>query len=163
MEPVLHPLKKPNGPTPRVGPKMDIIRLEGGESKQYHSLSPAIHEYMIHWDPIVRRSVHCLEDPTLCEGCKREMPTKYRGYLCIENTVRRQAWVEITNECALDLLAQTATYDSLRGLMIKLTRTPSSKGRLYVDVLIHQARDSKLLAADASPETILRTLWAWGR
>ncbi len=144
------------------GPAMEIVRLIGCERQQVICLSPRLWGVDVHWDPEKRRTSHCLGEDRDCPGCIAQLPTKFRGYLCFENTSRRIRWIELTEDCALELEAITIGEKSLRGLVFNFRRTNSHKGRLYVEREAY-TRDPKNLAPDHDPAEILYFLWTYSK
>jgi len=146
----------------RGGPRVDVVRLKGGECLTFCILSPSFWGFVIHWDERKRRSAACCEKRENCEGCRNELPQKWRGYLCVISQNKGKVFLEFTKEAANRLLDLVGDGESLRGLHFFLERTRSDNGRLRPR-LLSTREDPDKLPADEDPEPILRFLWDWRR
>lgn len=156
------PLNRRTEPSPRKAPRMEVIRLKGGEAFQCTILSASFHGYVVHWDARIRRSRPCFLDANVCEGCKEELPSKTLFYLNVWHGSKGCCFVELTEHCACQLKEILGDKISYRGVRVRLERTRAANGRLKVDVM-EMSDDPSRCPAEQDPEDILRVLWDWKR
>lgn len=121
---------------PRSGPELYILRLGASESLTFHCFSRQCFGIWVHFDQIVHRSQPHYTDEGECDGCLRQLPKRWKGFLhcwCVEK--KQQVFVELTPASAGALIGQQATGETLRGKGIFLQRTKGKNGRLHVRIL----------------------------
>lgn len=154
------PLNRAPEPPDRAGPRMMVLRLKGNQARTFACLSEVVWGTFIHWNPRAERSTECLENPDICPGCIAKLPSKWRGYICIENTSREIIFLEITPDAYRDIKDAVENINKLRGHRFRARRTAADNGRLRMEHL--EAEASKAgLPRDVDPEPTLRMLWSW--
>jgi hypothetical protein len=116
---------------PAPGPEIPIERVRANDQRCYVVLSPALWGVWTHWAG--DRSMPCWSERKDCDGCKRGLPRRWKGYLhCWNRQTGREAFAELTPLSAENLLAQVPDGAALRGLRLTLKRTAAKNGRLLV-------------------------------
>jgi hypothetical protein len=148
-------------PSRDTKPRIEVVRLRGGQRFTALILSPTWYGFRIHWDHIRKRSSQCTGAATGCPKCQVQMPTKEVWYLHCHNSERGNFFFESPPEAAGLFNDSLAPGTSLRGLRIEAYRTAKDNGRLRIAVLDHYSRRDDLPPA-IDPELTLQALWAWG-
>lgn len=153
-------LRRQNTP-PKPGPACEILRLNGPERRTFYVLSESVWGVWTHWDSRSKRSVPCTgESAADCEGHKNQMPSRWKGYLCVLDVFRgRVAFLELTPGGAAQLALQTKTNESLRGSVLIGSRTSAGKGSRVRFEVQSYVRDDEILPPARDPEEYLRALW----
>jgi len=135
---------------PRKMPTLNIVRLKAGEEMFCRCLSQKPFGYYSHWAG--KFSVLCRKDAAKCEGCRKQMPVKWKGLLHVINQSNGRAmFVEITNTVGLALADQLPMNEDLRGKRLRLCRSRGGdNGRLKAEVM-HEARPALDLPAELDP------------
>lgn len=134
-----------------------IERLKGAQVKSFHVLSSTIWGVWTHYDGA--RTVGCLRQKSVCQGCVNQLPRRWKGYLHAYDCRRRHyVFVELTPTAARSLLEQVGKQTSLRGVRLDLKRTQSDKGRL-VPTIAGWVDNPQNLPHPADPEETLRKMW----
>lgn len=144
-------------PAPAV--RKDVIRVTTAESHQFVCLSASIWGQGVHWSG--NRTQECLKERKLeCEGCKRGLPWKWKGYLHVATPENRwDGFLELTPTACILLESQLPKDKSLRGVIFKIRRTKGgAKGRYIVEVLDRRISEEEL-PQSKDPFDTLRFLW----
>jgi len=116
---------------PRPGPKHEVKRLKANERILCTILDDEPSGYWIHW--AVRHSIPCNSRREECDGCRLEMPTKWRGYLSVLDHFDMTAkLIELTAHAAESLQLQLGTARDWRGWNVEMSRGNGDKARLTV-------------------------------
>jgi len=76
-----------------------------------------------HWDTATKRSIACINDKKLCQGCLRQLPHRWKGFLHLYNPQFTREWfVELTPLADKSLKGATINQPSLRGLHLEFRR-----------------------------------------
>jgi hypothetical protein len=142
---------------PTRAPAMPIIRIKGGQAGMFLIYSHRPEWFCSHWNG--RRSEPCIIPSDECSGCKRQLPTKWKGYLHVRKLDGEQdGFLEITPHVNDSLLSQAPSKPSLRGWRIEIRRTRGNLGRLNVCLLPKLCSDDNLPPVKSARET-LSVLW----
>jgi len=152
---------------PRPGPTNLVVQLGAGERMDCVILSPSIWGVGTHWNDRAGRhgrSERCTREHGECSACNGQLPYRWKGYLFVFDLCRKRAcFVELTPAVAEQIETESPPNEPLRGLRLHLHRGEGGKKtRIRVEVRQFQGDLSKL-PDDSDPETILETLWNWGR
>lgn len=144
-------------PPPR-GVRSDIVRVTTCDTRQFCILSKNVFGQYVHW--YGGRSHECAADSSQCNGCLRQWPRKWLGYLYVHEISHEQpVFLELTRRACELLWAQAPQDENLRGVQVRISKTKGgSKGRYLVNVLERRVPDEHL-TADKDPVEVLRYLW----
>lgn len=144
---------------PQPGPRMPIIRIKAGERIGVVILSPSIWGLWTHWAG--NHSLPCFAEKSQCEGCKRGLPRRWKGYVhvVVENE-RRQGFLELTPLSAESLLMQSEKGRPLRGYRFEIKRLAGDKARMHVRST-HPDPSPFGLPHHQDPQSTLMRLWGW--
>lgn len=145
---------------PKPGPEVEIIRVLPGTNFLGQILSPAVWGVDTHWDGY--RTRECTQPIESCVGHVNALPLRWKGYLYVYCTVRKQyCFLELT-PFADEQIQKFAPKDTtLRGLMLRAWRAGTKmKSRIFCE-LTKPANFGDPLPPDRDPEAILRRLWGW--
>lgn len=148
-------------PAPKI--RMEIVRVTSHESHTFICYSKAIWGQYVHW--YARRTHECTQDKTkVCEGCAKGWPTKWKGYLHVQNIAASwNGFLEITDTAFLLIDKQLGDNKNLRGLRFRLSRTKGGpKGRYLVEVYTDRIPDAEL-PIEKDPYDTLKYLWSCKR
>jgi hypothetical protein len=149
-------LNRNDDPPDRNG-ELWVLRLKGNTKRTFTIVSTKLWGVRTHWNG--KRTVPCFKPTDSCEGCKKCMPQRWKGYLHAFDGARRgYCFLELTPEAARQLLAQFPKGFNLRGQRIEVERTSSDQGRLHVNVLAPTPNLS-ILPPEMSPKDTLLNLW----
>lgn len=113
-----------------------------------------------HWNGA--RSQPCIDPSEECDGCRKELPTKWKGYFHARSlTTDVEGFVEITPTIGDAIRGQSDYPLSLRGMRIELRRTKGDKGRLQC-VLLPCICSLDSLPQEKDPTPVLKQLWDIG-
>lgn len=116
---------------PKPGPKHEVKRLKANERITCTILDDEPAGYWIHW--AVRHSIPCNSRREECDGCRLEMPLKWRGYLSVlDHHDMTAKLVELTAHSAESMQLQLGTARDWRGWNCELQRMNGDKARLVV-------------------------------
>jgi hypothetical protein len=146
---------------PPNGPELLIIRLRAGKKLTCVILSHALWGVWTHWNG--SRSEPCFSEKSHCNGCKRGLPKRWKGYLHVwDFERRRQVFVELTPTAAESINNQVGLGSVLRGYRVSLERMKGDQSRLIVHV--HPMHpDVESLPSAKDPDATLRKLWGVDR
>lgn len=154
---------------PRPGPTIQVVQVGARELVVGVICSPSVWGVVTHWDEYAGRkgrTQRCTLDKTeSCEGCEKELPSRWKGYIHFFDLVaKKEAYLEITPK-AFDLLCAQAPHKKpLRGLKITAKRAgKSAQSRLQIELALYAGEDVDQLPKARDPEPVLETLWAWRR
>jgi len=142
-----------------------VKRLEGNEQVEVCVLSAKVEGFLTHWQPAKggRKgySLPCTQPTEECEGHKRQLPSRWRGYLHVFEIHKGQSFfLEITPETLHNLKALVGESTVWRGLCICFKRMNGKNTRIAVTLLTEWGRrSSAALPQPLSVETMLRKLW----
>lgn len=147
---------------PKPGPKMWIERLGADKEGVFTILAARIFGLNVHWDAQEARSLPCTVPAAKCFGCKKQLASRWKGYLhCFDHHHRRHCFLELTSHAASQLQEQLNGASNYRGNRIKVARGRGSKSRLKVTVVGVQHTGQEL-PLEISPEETLMDLWRMG-
>lgn len=143
--------------------RMEILRVTSQESHTFICYSRAVWGQFVHWHS--RRTHECTQDKTKqCDGCRAGWPTKWKGYLHVQNLAA--SWIgflEITDTAWRLIEGQLGDKKDLRGLRFRIARTKGGpKGRYLVEVYSDRI-DPNVLPPEKDPYVTLRFLWSCKR
>lgn len=149
-------------PPPAPVARMDVIRVTSAESVQFVILSASVWGQGVHWSG--SRTMECAKEKRLdCEGCKRGLPWKWKGYLHVTDGKGWSGFLELTPTACKLIETQVGNTSCLRGVIFKIRRTKGgAKGRYIVEVLERRLPDEEL-PADKDPYATLKYLWSCKR
>jgi len=144
---------------PRPGPELPILRHKANTPTRYLLLSRSLFGLWTHW--IDDCSMPCLEPRAGCDGCKRQKPRRWKGYLhAIRMDNREEGFLELTPFAAKALELQVGGAITLRGVQMKCSRGNGQKTRLKIEVVYAlPSSEGFELPEEKSPEITLRQLW----
>lgn len=149
----------------RVKGELFVKRLEGNEAIEVCVLSLKPEGFMTHWQPANGKrkgySLPCTKPVEQCEGHRRHLPTRWRGYLhCFEIHKGQQLYLEITPETLQNLKCLIGESTIYRGLCINFKRMNGKQTRIVTTLLPEWGRRSNAaLPQPQSVEPMLRKLW----
>jgi hypothetical protein len=146
---------------PPNGPELLIVRLKAGKKLLCVILSQSLWGVWTHWNGA--RSEPCFQERAHCNGCKRGLPKRWKGYLHVWDLERRrQVFVELTPVAAESINSQVGLGSVLRGYRVTLERMKGDQSRLIVHV--HPMHtDSDTLPPAKDPAGTLTKLWGTDR
>ncbi len=142
---------------------LEIRRVKSTEPALYLCISETIFGQLVHW--YGARTSECFADKKkVCDGCTKGWPTKWLGYLHVQQAgMDSTCFLEISNIAWHLILAQAPKGMSLRGMMFKIRKTKGgAKGRFLIDVLERRA-DEVMLPQEKDPYPVLKFLWSCKR
>lgn len=142
---------------PRPGPELRLVRLREKERGTFVVLGPLWGCYT-HWNG--QRSEPCFGDSKSCPGHRRGLPVRWKGYLHVIWTEKREeCFLEVTPLAAGDLLNVIGGKDApMRGVRVQIERGAGNKARLRVTLLPAMPKTDHL-PQSKDPEEILKDLW----
>ncbi len=152
---------------PQAGPQFKVIQLDAGESVDGVILAPSVWGVITHWNEgagVKGRSQRCTRDKGACDGCEKELPSRWKGYIHFYNFANKsEEFLEITPGAFDKLLLEAPTDRPLRGLRLRAQRSKGGKnGRLKLELGLF-AGSMDAFPKTRDPEPILEILWNWGR
>jgi len=149
-------------PAPKPGPRIEVLRVVTPTWQTFVILSTAPFGKRIHW--YGGRSHECtgkdLETSTVCHGCQNEWPSKWKGYLdVIQLPSQKRSFLEITPTVWEMIDSLVFKEDTLRGLMIKVKKTPGGRYGRYEIELLERKAPIEQLPRESDPTQILEFLW----
>lgn len=144
---------------PKPGPRLDIIRVTTTNWQSFTILSTAIFGQNIHWAH--GRSSECTKDKSLCDGCVKFWPAKWKGYLHVfHHETRKQAFLEMTPNLAEQLLEAIPENECFRGFQVRICKSKGgAKGRYHSELLATRLTEDRL-TKEKDPYLTLKFLWA---
>lgn len=143
---------------PKSGPKWWIERIKAGSEGLFTVFSRSVYGVWTHW--ALHGSSPCFSRKDDCEGCKRQWPRRWKGYLhAYDHHNKRQCFLEITPLVAEGITQQLGEGQPLRGYRLKLKRGAGPKARVKVEVLAPLG-GGPALVDEQFPEETLRKLWS---
>lgn len=123
-------LRTSNEP-PSPGPRDHVVRVKAGEEHTFISCSSALWGVWTHW--INDRTEPCILPAVECNGCKKQAPVRWKGYLhCYDTAGRRSVFLELTPATAQQLIELSKPNTDLRGLSFRISRGNGGKAHLRV-------------------------------
>lgn len=143
---------------PKAGPKWWIERIGAGREGLFTIFSRNIFGVWTHWQ--LHGSQPCFNRKEDCEGCKRNFPRRWKGYLhAYDHHAKRQCFLEITPIVAESIQQQLGEDQPVRGYRLKMKRGNGPKARVKVEVLAPLGGGPELVE-EKFPEETLRKLWS---
>jgi hypothetical protein len=143
---------------PLPGPSIPVIRVDESVNKVVTVLGHAIVGFWTHWTGV--RTAPCRNHDEKCDGCARQWPKRWKGYLhVLDHVLGRDGFVEVTPVVAELIRSTLADRVDMRGVRMTLRRSPGGKkGRLLVSFLPDWESPATLPPAK-DPELVLLRLW----
>lgn len=150
---------------PPAGPSLRIERLSAAQAMTCCFLGQKVEWILTHWQPAKGAgkgwSVPHNKEKENCDGCKRELPSRWRGFACVIDMEKHvKCFLEITPGCQQDLDMVFGKEAPLRGEVCKIRRMQGDQARLKLEMLAcWSRRTDKPLAAFSSVIPVLEELW----
>lgn len=147
---------------PESGPALKIVRLKACESCNVSLLGSCVVGYWTHWGT---RTLPCTLPREECEGCRRQFPQRWKGYIhCLREDRTEEGFLEVTKITRETILEHVGGEKFLRGSRIKVLRGKGDKTTLRVLLLRPWAAEHPdiPLPDEKSPEQTLRALFEFG-
>lgn len=137
---------------------MLIHRLRAAERLDCTILSPSVWGVWTHWNGV--KSEGCYgEQKNDCDGCKRGLPRRWKGYLhVVSHATRTEFFLELTPLVDDMIKHHAPTGQALRGMMFRFERLKGDKARVRV-TYSGCDHSGNALPKHEDPERVLRTLW----
>jgi hypothetical protein len=152
------PLKRADDGPRRQKPRVEVVRVKGGQHFDLTVISKGFYAYVIHWNAKYRRSRPCYEDPSVCQGCKDQLPQKRLYYLEAWSGTFGACFFEFTETAAFALTEILSAKVHWRGSRLRLSRSHANNGRLNVECK-EWSEDPEKLPKETDPEEVLRKMW----
>lgn len=149
-----------DGPAPPAKMKrIDIIRIRETTPQTFTILSDRPYSIIYHW--IKGRSQQCTRSRGDCEGCLTGCEEKWAAYLHAQQWGQDgEIFLELTDACIAKIHALANNRATLRGTIIKLSKTKGGiRGRYVVDMLDRTMPPDDLPNV-RFPDELLLKLWA---
>lgn len=144
---------------PASGPDLLVRRLKAEEKLTFQIIAQAIAGFWVHWSKGENHSEPCMGPKSICPGCDKDLPKRWKGFLHVGNMHnRRQEFLELTPAPAQMLLDQVGQGEVLRGLRIQCERGKGPKARVRVTVL-PPLDGCPALPVELDPTPTLEKLW----
>jgi hypothetical protein len=147
------------GPAPDPHPHTrHLQRVPKGKALVFTCLSREILGIWTHWTG--QRTQPCLDCGQPCPWCQKEAPRRWKGYIYAQDCNSGQtAVVEVTPGAARQLGNQLHGMKDLRGLQVRLERTPGGgNGRLNA-IVVGAYPHLELLPIEIDLRPTLNRLW----
>lgn len=142
---------------PETGPSVWVRRMKAEQQSSFIVLSPQFWGIWTHFDG-TRTTAHA-EKKHECEGCKRALPKRWKGYLYVWNVdARTHEFLELPPVAAAAFRDSIGTQRTYRGIIVQVKRGRGDKSRLKFTFLPDYA-EKEPLRADLDPWPTLRKLW----
>lgn len=147
---------------PSLGRIINILRIGDKETKTLVVLSTSLYGCYTHWTftPPKGRTVRCASDRRKCAACKKELPRKWLGFLCVTGANGKGVcFLELTPYAAELFLDQVKDRVDCRGMIIVVHRERASNRSPLIVTHAGEYQGEEPLPAAADPENTLRRLW----
>ena len=143
---------------PEVIPSLHLLRLKAGEELLCLICSESVWGLNTHWAG--NHSIPCYRDKKKCDGCKRGLPHRWKGFLHVcRCSDRRQFFLELTSTATTLFHDQVADKKKIRGLKIRAARgRGGDNSRLRIEVYGDKMEESKL-PKSVDPLSTLQKIW----
>lgn len=148
---------------PPAGPKIRIHRLKASERDNFEICGTAIHGFWTHWGT---RTEPCTEPRDQCEGCLKQWPQRWKGYIyCIRQSRMEDGFLEVTPLLRDKLLSYVTTPEQLRGKRFLVQRGKGDKSTLAILPLRdwYAEHPGEEMPAEVDPEETLHALFSFRR
>lgn len=126
-----------------------IEKLKGNDCQKFVVYSSGLYGFWTHWTD--KGTVPCWEDHSLCEGGHKEQTLRQNFLLQgFSEKKGKQVFVYLTPAAAEGLLAQLTEKETLRGMVIRVTRTSANNGRLVCEIL-RDCATRRIVAKELDP------------
>jgi hypothetical protein len=149
-----------DGPPPPIKQKrIDIVNVKDQTVRTYTIISERPYSIIYHW--VNGRSQSCRRGFGTCECQERQLQDKWAAYLhAICWITNEEVFIELSEKAVWMLMTLCNNRESLRGSVIKLSRTKGGvRGRYIVDML-ERIVPSEDLPDVKFPDELLKRLWA---
>jgi hypothetical protein len=154
-------------PPPPMGPAQRLVQIGPGDELTGLVISEKMWGVSTHWRKNGGprgRSERCIKDKGECQGCKDELPTRWKAYIEVWcHRRRRPVFVELTQGAYQTLTRSMKEGQPIRGLTLHCQR----KGKTAQTNMLAWFTDSwcevERLPPPSDPEPTLETLWTWQR
>jgi hypothetical protein len=154
---------------PPPGPELNVIRLKAMQTFSGVSLGTRIRGYRTHWDKGAKQTIPCFQPHIDCDGHRRNLPQRWKGYLHVERHRRlddrrvekEEGFLELTPVAAMDLRNGLGHIADLRGIPFTLTRLNGDKAHLRVAVFLDHVVAVSELPPERSPYETLMRIWGF--
>lgn len=149
---------------PVAGPQLELLRIKDTNIHPFVILSKGIFGLFTHWDAKALKgrgaSAPCYRNPDDCDGCRRRLPERWKGYVHVfDMHSRKDGFLELTPTAAAALKAQLTGVDNWRCCRINVSRQGNGeKTRLKVNVF-DSVKESPELPQERCPTETLSRLW----
>lgn len=149
---------------PSPGPELEILRVKDSAIHPFVVLSAKIFGLWTHWDQKALNgrgaSSPCFGDEKVCDGHKRRLPERWKGYLHVHHLhTKKDGFLELTPTAAGTLKSCLVAITNYRGVRINVARSSNSeKGRLRVTVF-DSVQDMSGYPKERCPTETLSKLW----
>jgi hypothetical protein len=145
-------------PRPKPGPRMEVVRVTTSELQVFTILSTAVFGQMVHFYGF--RSHECTKDHSACNGCERQWPHKWKGYLhCWQHLQQREVFLELTSTAVEQIEGLIDEEKPLRGVTVSIRKTKGGRYGRYVCAIVSRDHSSANLPEEKDPYPILKFLW----
>jgi hypothetical protein len=128
-----------------VEPREGILYVEKGTPGDYRDFviySPALRGFWTHYTS--KGTVPCYADHSLCPGGHKDSTLRQNFLLHAWDVKKqKQVFAYLTPGAAQSLLLQVGKGVSMRGLMIRVSKTPGKNGRMHVKLVETQCVDKR--------------------
>lgn len=135
-----------------------LIRLEADDDFNGVILSDKVHWIGCHWDG--KRSLPHLKEIETCEGCQRELPKSWKGFLfVIFNHDPRPAFLELSHLAGQNFNMKCKQTDTARGCKFRSKRERRTKKSPVCVTHIGDTNELRNLPRDQSPIRTMCRIW----
>lgn len=143
---------------PRGKETLHLMRLKAGDELLCHCVSQAVWGLNTHWAG--NHSEPCFKDKKKCDGCKKGLPHRWKGFLhVIRCSDRKEFFVELTSTATALLHDQVPDREQLRGFRLKIYRgRGGNNSRLKAELYGDKSLDLRL-PEPRDPLPTLQKIW----
>lgn len=149
---------------PIAGPELEIFRVKDNHIYPYVILSKGLFGLFTHWDAKARKgkgaSSACYRNPEDCDGCRRRLPERWKGYIhVLDLQTRKDGFLEFTPRAAAMLKAQLTGVENWRLCRINVTRQGKDEHTRLKVTVFDSAKDNGEFPKERCPTETLGKLW----
>jgi hypothetical protein len=151
-----------DGTPPPPGPKRFIRRIKANESFTFLCYSAVWWALWTHWDG--SRSQPHFKRKDRCDGCKRGLPKRWKGYLDVYNSdTKQREFLECPPGVAEQFELALPRGENFRGQRFTVKRGLGQKARCRVNFHAHisVAKPGHVMPKPEDPCDILLSLWGF--
>jgi hypothetical protein len=148
---------------PPSGPKLKVIRIKANEGCNVALFGTVVHGFWTHYGG---RTEPCTEPREHCEGCQKQWPSRWKGYVhCLREDTLQEGFLELTKLNRDTILSHTGSEKLMRGSRLKLQRGKGDKTALRMLLLRGWGAEhpGEEMPEEHDPEDTLRSLFEWRR